>query len=530
MWSLIFVAIGGANFLGVALQFSMLGISGARLTRKLRSLSFRALLRQEMGFFDKSENSVGQLTTRLSTEATLVQGVTGDLLGSIVQMISAVVTGFVIAFLHCWRIALVLLAVFPLMGLSEAMQMKMLTGFDANDEKMYAKAGAIAAEAVDNIETVTTLCVQDNFLERYSEALESPLQLGRKKAFYSGLMFGIAEFTQQALWAIAFWVGSVFMDKQWCTFSDLLQGITGLLFAGSALGQASSFMPDVGKSKVAATNIFRLLDRRTEIDPTDDSGVAPLSKVIHGDIATNEVKFEYPTRPSIRVLDGLSLKVDHGQTLALVGESGCGKSTVLALLERFYDARQGTVALDNRNNREYAVGNLREHFGMVTQEPDLFDRTVWENIAYGLSHAAGTPVTDDMVVAAAKEANADEFICRMNEGYNTKVGPRGAHLSGGQRQRVAIARALIRQPRVLLLDECSSALDAASERLVQQALQHAARSRTTITVAHRLSSIKDADIIAVVSEGRIVECGNHEDLLSRGGTYARLVQNQIRSV
>ena len=505
----------------------MLGISGESLTRKIRGLAFRSILRQEMGFFDLRDNSVGNLTTRLATESTLVEGITGSTLGGSSLVASTLLTGFLVAFLACWRVALVVTVIFPFMAVSEATNIKMMQGFDSDAKTKFAKAGAVASEAVDNYDTLSAIGVQDVFIERYNKELEGPLKVGRKSALLGGIMYGIAEFLAQALWAIAFWVGSIFVRNENCTFPDLMEGISGLLFAGSALGQASLFLPDVGKSRVAATNVFRLIDRKSEIDATSEEGI-PSSRIsLKGTVSAEEVKFEYPTRPDVPVLRGMSVTVSPGQTLALVGESGSGKSTMVSLIERFYDPRSGKVTLDGTDARGYNVKGLRGQLGLVSQEPDLFNRSVRDNIAYGLSHEEGTPVTDSMIMEAAKTANAHEFIAGLPNGYDTEVGVRGSKLSGGQRQRVAIARSLVRSPRVLLLDEATSALDAVSERLVQDALDVASKGRTTIAIAHRLSTIKDADVIAVLKNGKVVESGKHDQLLRLNGDYATLVKNQM---
>ncbi|KAI0558614.1 ABC transporter [Gracilaria domingensis] len=505
----------------------MLGISGERLTRKLRSKAFRSILRQDIGFFDAKENSVGQLTTRLATEATLVKGVAGDALGGIAMITSTLLTGFLIAFLSCWRVALVVTVIFPAMALSEAMNIKMISGFDSDSNKKFAKAGAVASEAVDNYDTVSSIGVQDVFIEKYNEELEIPLRNGRRAAFTSGIAYGIAEALAQILWAISFWVGAIFVEREQCTFPGLMKAVSGLLFAGSSLGQASLFLPDFGKSRVAATELFRLLDRTSAIDPTSEEGIRTGGKAIDGSVSMEGLKFEYPTRPDVPVLRGLTIDVEPGKTLALVGASGSGKSTVVSLIERFYDPRSGKLCIDGVNVKDYHLRDIRGQIGLVSQEPDLFHRSVRDNIAYGLGQEDGTPVTESMIVDAAKAANAHEFITQLPEGYDTDVGTRGSKLSGGQRQRVAIARSLVRSPRVLLLDEATSALDAVSERTVQDALDAASHGRTTIAIAHRLSTIKDADVIGVVQNGKIVEKGTHQDLLSLNEVYARLVENQM---
>lgn len=525
MWSLVFLGIGGAAFLGNFFQLGMLGISGERLSRRLRQQSFRQLLKQDMGFFDEKENSLGALTTRLATEAAMVRGIAGDSLGALTFALSSIITGFLVAYLACWRVALVVTAIFPLMAVAGALQLKMMIGFDSDSEKKFAEAGAIASEAVDNFDTVTSVGVQDVFISRYEKELETPIRNGKRTALIAGFAFGLSEFLAQALWAVSFWVGSIFVRSGDCDFLQLMKAITGLLFAGMMLGNVSATMPDVSKSKVAATKIFRLLDRETKIDPTDESGETGR---INGGVETKSIKFEYPTRPDVEVLRGVSLSISPGQTLALVGASGCGKSTIVGLLQRFYDADSGEIVIDKTRIEEYRVSSLRMQLGLVSQEPDLFNRSVRDNIAYGLDHSDGTPVTDEMIERAALAANADGFIRELPDGYDTVVGPRGGRLSGGQRQRVAIARSIVREPRMLLLDEATSALDAVSERVVQEALDGLTGEFTTVMIAHRLSTVKNADVIAVMARGKIVEAGTHEQLLRiEGGEYASLVKNQL---
>ncbi|KAI0558792.1 ABC transporter [Gracilaria domingensis] len=423
-WAVLYVAIGGASFLGNFLQHAMLGISGERMTYKLRRASFRALLKQDMGFFDMKQNSLGALSTRLATEATQVKGITGDVLGSFAFGLSTVLTGFLIAYIACWRVALVVTVVFPLGAVAQMVQLKMMTGFDADSETRYAAAGTVASEAVDNFETVTSIGVQDVFLNKYSEEVDKTIGNGRRTALIAGVAFGVSEFLAQVLWAVSFWVGSIFVRDGFCGFADLMKAVTGLLFGGLMLGNLSSTMPDWGKSKIAATRIFRLLDRESLIDPTLD---VDFKKKINGDVSLEKAYFEYPTRPNIAVLRGMSVEVKSGQTLALVGASGSGKSTVVSLVERFYDVRSGSLKIDGTNIVEYDVKWVRKHVGLVAQEPDLFNRSVRDNIAYGLDHVEGTPVTDEMIVEAAKAANAHSFITELEDGTAPTGGDRTCH-------------------------------------------------------------------------------------------------------
>lgn len=523
-YSLAYLGVGAGAFVGNFLHQALMTLSGERLTKKLRMASFETILRQEIAFFDETENALGSLTTRLATEATAVQGLSGGTLGGIGFGLGAILTGFLVAYISCWKVAAVVTAIFPLMAFAGALQMKMMAGFDADADKKYQSAGAVASEAVDNFESVTAIGVQDIFTEKYNKELMIPLQKGRKSALVAGFAFGVSEFMSFALWAVSFWVGGLFVEDGSCDLADFFKAITGLLFAGMMLGQMSSIMPDLSKSQVAATKIFRLLDRKTKIDPADESGA---QSAIEGEVDLKDLEFVYPTRPDVPVLRKLSVSVGKGKTLALVGASGCGKSTVVALLERFYDPYNGNISIDGVELKELNVKWARRHMSLVSQEPDLFNRSIRDNIAYGLGHEEGTVVTDDKIIEAAKSANAHHFISELTEGYDTVVGPRGNKLSGGQRQRVAIARAIVRHPKLLLLDEATSALDAVSERLVQDALDLASADRTTVAIAHRLSTVKDADAIAVVARGKIVELGTHEQLLRVNGEYATLVKNQL---
>jgi len=285
------------------------------------------------------------------------------------------------------------------------------------------------------------------------------------------------------------------------------------------MGQASSFAPDAAKAGAAASGIFELIDRKSAIDPTDESGQKP---GITGNIELRNVHFAYPARPDVPIFKGLDLKVPAGTILALVGDSGGGKTTVISLLERFYDPSQGNILVDGTDIKTVNLKYWRSQIGLVGQEPSLFSTTIAKNIAYGREDA-----TMEEIEAAAKQANAHDFIIALPDGYNTLLGEKYTQLSGGQKQRVAIARAIIRNPKILLLDEATSALDSQSEKLVQEALERLMKGRTTIVIAHRLSTIKDAHCIAVMKGGKVVEQGTHSELLQSSGVYGNLVKRQL---
>jgi len=286
-----------------------------------------------------------------------------------------------------------------------------------------------------------------------------------------------------------------------------------------AMGQASALSGSIPKGKVAASGIFRLIDSDSEVDSSSTDGKKLTD--VKGEIEFRDVKFHYPTRPDVTVFEHFNLKVNAGKVLAIVGPSGAGKSSVVSLLERFYVTDAGNISLDGTDVKDLNIKFLRTQLGLVSQEPVLFSGTIEDNIAYGKEGA-----THEEIVAAAKAANAHNFVSEFPDQYKTQVGERGAQLSGGQKQRIAIARAIVKNPKVLLLDEATSALDAESEKVVQQALDSVMKGRTTIVIAHRLSTVKNADAIAVISGGKIAEMGTHEELLKKEGVYASLIAQQ----
>ncbi|XP_077979293.1 ATP-dependent translocase ABCB1-like [Glandiceps talaboti] len=518
---MLFVLIGVISGLAYVFQSSFFGKSGEELTLRLRHLSFTAMLRQEIGWFDDSKNSTGALTTRLATDASLVQGAAGIRIATVIQSIANMGTGIIIAFYFGWEMTLVVLACVPFMAVGGAVHMKMLAGFATADKEALEGAGKVASEAIDNIRTVASLTKESKFYELYCDLLYPPHKASLKKAHIYGLTFGFAQGMIYLVHAVAFRFGAWMIELDRMTFEEVFLVFACIAFGAMALGQASAFAPDAAKAKMAANNIFFLLDREPEIDSSSPDGLKP--DKCDSVVEFHDVKFRYPTRPDVPVLRGFNIKVNTGQRVALVGSSGCGKSTAIQLTERFYNTLDGHVSLDGKDLVELNIQWLRAQIGIVSQEPILFDRTIAENIAYGDN--SREPSMDE-IIDAAKNANIHNFIDSLPLGYETRVGDKGTQLSGGQKQRVAIARALLRNPKILLLDEATSALDTESERVVQEALDKASEGRTCIVIAHRLSTIQDADRIFVIHHGRVVEEGKHGELIAKEGVYYRLNNTQ----
>ncbi|XP_076187473.1 ATP-binding cassette sub-family B member 5 isoform X2 [Aptenodytes patagonicus] len=520
--SLMFLLLGVITLAAYIIQGFMFGKSGEILTMRLRSLSFRALLQQEVGWYDDQKNAVGVLLTRLATDASQVKGATGSRLGLMTMTVFTLLTAIVIAFVYGWQLTLLILACIPFVIATNAARVSSVSGHAAKDQKALEEAGRISTESVENIRTVASLTREEAFYERYVTSLNGPYRHSLTKAPFYGFTYGVAQCANYFINAAVFRFGAWLIAHCLSNFENVFIVFSSVIFAAANVGQSASLAPDYGKARMSAQRIFQLLDRKPLIDSYSEEG-DKLSN-FEGNIEFRNIHFVYPTRPEFQVLQGLNVKVNKGQTLALVGSSGCGKSTSIQLLERFYDPVEGQVLADGFDTRSLHLQWLRSRLGLVSQEPILFDCSIAENIRYGDN---GRVVSQEEIEEAAKAANIHTFIEKLPEKYNTRVGEKGTQLSGGQKQRIAIARALVRNPAILLLDEATSALDTESEKIVQKALDNARQGRTCIVIAHRLTTVQTADIIAVIQNGRVVEQGTHSQLLAKEGHYYALVNAQV---
>ncbi|ESO88014.1 hypothetical protein LOTGIDRAFT_126879, partial [Lottia gigantea] len=522
---LILLGIGCGSWLATFLQSYMFGISGERLTLRLRKNTFTAMLNQEMAWFDREENNTGSLTTKLATEASSIQGATGVRLGMAFQNISSMGIALVIAFIFGWKLSLLISAFLPFIVIAGAIQIKILAGVAGKNKTALENAGKVAVESLDNIRTVTSFSLQERFQKMYSTQLARPYRRALGKAHLAGAAFGFSQSVIFFAYAASFYYGAYLIRQNEMDYVSVFRVFVAIVFGAYALGQASAFAPDASKAKMAARDICHLLDRKPTIDCNNVTGTIP--QQISSAINFRNVRFGYPTRPDINVLKGLDINIEAGQTVALVGTSGCGKSTVIQILQRLYDPYSGNILIGGSKVSDLNIQWLRSQIGLVSQEPVLFNRSIKDNIVYGdLSRTVST----EEVISAARKANIHHFIMQLPKSYDTTVGEKGSQLSGGQKQRIAIARALIRNPKILLLDEATSALDTESEKVVHEALETARVGRTCIIIAHRLSTIQSADNIVVIRNGTVIEQGSHSELLKIQGFYYKLYTAQNKTL
>ncbi|PIA58600.1 hypothetical protein AQUCO_00500497v1 [Aquilegia coerulea] len=500
------------------LEHLCFGIMGERLTLRVREKMFAAILSNEIGWFDDTNNNSSMLSSRLEADATLLKTIVVDRSTILLQNLSLVVTSFVIAFILNWRITLVVMATYPLLVSGHISEKLFMKGYGGNLSKAYLKANMLAGEAVSNMRTVAAFCSEEKVIDLYARELEDPAKQSFRRGQIAGLFYGISQFFLFSSYGLALWYGSVLMSKELAGFKSVMKSFMVLIVTALAMGETLAMAPDIIKGNQMVSSVFEIMDRKTNV--VADVG-EEVSRV-EGTIEMRGIEFCYPSRPDIIIFKEFNLKVRAGKSMALVGSSGSGKSTVVALILRYYDPKTGKVMIDGKDIKNLKLKSIRKHIGLVQQEPALFATSIYENILYGRDGAS-----EGEVIEAAKLANAHTFISSLPEGYSTKVGERGVQLSGGQKQRVAIARAVLKNPAILLLDEATSALDVESERVVQQALDRLMKNRTTIMVAHRLSTIKNADQISVLHEGKVVEQGNHSTLIENmHGPYFKLINIQ----
>jgi len=494
-------------------------VAGERVVAQLRGDLFQSIIGQDVAFFDTSRT--GELTNRLASDTTVLQNtVTVNVSMGLRFTIGAI--GAVLLLLYMSpKLAGLAMAVVPVVALAAAGYGRIIRRLSKEVQDALAASTEIAEETFSGLRTVRAFARESVEEKRYRDAVDLSYVLAAKRALANGAFAGVAGFAGYTALALVVWYGGHMVTDGTMSMGELTAFLIYTMMLAVSLGALSGLYGDFMRAAGASARVFELIDQTATLE---DSGGEKLVEV-RGAVRLDAVSFTYPSRPDIPVLTGISLSIDPGEVVALVGPSGSGKSTVAALLARFYDPDAGTISLDGHDLRTLDPQHLRRHIGVVAQEPVLFATSIRENIAYGCANAG-----IEEVRAAARAANAETFIDDFPEGFDTTVGERGIRLSGGQKQRIAIARALLKDPRILVLDEATSALDSESEHLVQEALDRLMAGRTTLVIAHRLSTVRDATTVAVLDEGRVIESGSHDQLIARNGLYRKLVERQFETV
>ncbi|OTB18178.1 hypothetical protein K445DRAFT_314988 [Daldinia sp. EC12] len=529
--ALYFFIIGIARFVLTFAYSSLFTLAAYRIARNIRHSYLKAGLSQEVAYFDAGTG--GSIAMQAASNGKLIQAGASEKLGLVFQGLSAFISAFVLAFTTQWKLTLITCCIAPavliVMGVSSTIE----ASLESKILKIHAQAGSFTESILSSIRTVHAFGLRSRLMKDLDKYLQASRALGNKKSPLLGCMFSAEYAIIFAGMGLCFWQGIGMLARgEIDEEGDLFTVLMSVIVAAISLTSIAPYMIDFTRAAAAAAELFRLIDRTSAIDPFDQRGEHPTQ--VTGTIDFDHVTFNYPMRPSVTVLNDFGLHIPAGKVTALVGASGSGKSTIIGLIERWYNPVSGTVKLDGRSIDQLNLQWLRQHVRLVQQEPVLFFGTVFDNIANGL---IGTPWENDTpsaklvrVKEAARIAFADEFIANLPNGYDTVIGERGGLLSGGQKQRVAIARSIVSQPTVLLLDEATSALDPQSEEIVQKALDNVSKGRTTIMIAHKLATIRNADNIVVMEKGRIIEQGTHSSLLERNGVYSRLVRAQDLSV
>lgn len=529
--------------LGNLVAYSILGFASAMISQEImnsyRTEIFDNIIRQDMTFFDDPDNTTGALTSRLSTEPDALQDLLSSNIALILTILVNLFSSCILAIAYGWKLGLVLtFGALPPLVASGYARMLLELKLDNDTASRFANSAGIASEAIMAIRTVASLVLEREILAKYEDSLRYIAKSSARSIVGTMFWYSLSQSISFLAMALGFWYGGRLMSFGEYTSQQFYTVFIAVIFSGEAAANLFLYTSSITNAQGAANYVFNL--RRGVRDDMKDSQPSVDRDLYNkGDdkravmVECKDLEFSYPRRKEIKVLKGVSPSIQAGQFVAFVGASGCGKTSMISLLERFYEPTNGAIYLDGVKSQSIKLKKYRKHIALVQQEPVLYQGSIRENISMGAEDGPSS-VSEEGILEACRQANIDTFISSLPEGLSTPCGTLGLQFSGGQRQRIAIARALIRKPRLLLLDEATSSLDTESERAVQAALDAAVKvesphqngKRTTIAVAHRLSTIKSADTIFVFSQGRIVESGRHEELIQKKGVYYQMCLGQ----
>ncbi len=505
-----------------ATRFYFVSWLGERVTSDIRSAVYAHVLKQSPVFFETTQT--GEVLSRLTTDTTLIQTVVGTSISMALRNVLLLTGGLLMMFLTSAKLSSIILVMLVMVILPIVVFGRRVRKLSRASQDRIADASGLAGEMLNAVGVVQAYAQEAREARRFGDAVETAFKTAIARIRARSLLTVIAILLVFGAIVFVLWLGAHAVLEGTMSAGELGQFILYAMIVAGAIGALSEVIGDAQRAAGASERLLELLAEQSPIMSPALPRALPPRAANGAALRIEHIDFRYPSRPDSLALSGLSIAVNPGETVAIVGPSGAGKTTLFQLLQRFYDPEQGSIRLDGIDLRELALADLRNAIGIVPQDTVVFSANAMENIRYGRPDA-----TDDEVMAAARLAAAHEFIERLPEGYQSFLGDRGVRLSGGQRQRIAIARALLKNPPLLLLDEATSALDAESERLVQRALEAAMEGRTTLVIAHRLATVQRATRIIVMEHGRIVETGTHAELVDAGGLYASLAALQFDS-
>uniref|UniRef100_A0A0E0QEF7 MDR-like ABC transporter n=1 Tax=Oryza rufipogon TaxID=4529 RepID=A0A0E0QEF7_ORYRU len=491
--------------------------SSERQLARMRLAFLRSVLNQEVGAFD-TDLTTAKIITGVTNHMSVIQDAIGEKLGHFVASFSTFFAGIIIAFASCWEVALLSFLVIPLILVIGATYTKQMNGISLSRNAIVSEATSIVEQTLSHIKTVFSFVGEKRAMRSFVRCMDNQYKLSKKEAVIKGIGLGLFQAVTFCSWALMVWIGAVAVTSRKATGGGTIAAIMSILFGAISITYAAPDLQTFNQAKAAGKEVFKVIKRKPSISYEKHGSV--LGKV-HGEIKFRRVHFAYPSRQDKPILQGFSLSIPAGKVVALVGSSGCGKSTVISLLQRFYDPTSGSILIDGHSIKKLDLESLRRNIASVSQEPSLFSGTIKDNLRIGKMDA-----NDDEITKAARTANVHSFISKLPNEYLTEVGERGVQLSGGQKQRIAIARAMLKDPPILLLDEATSALDSESEKLVQDALEKAMSGRTVILIAHRMSTIVNADTIVVVENGKVAQTGTHQELIEKSTFYSNVCSMQ----
>jgi len=505
---------------GTFSRFYLMSWIGERVSNDIRKAVFNRIVTLHPSYFE--ENRSGELMSRLTTDTTLLQSIIGSSFSMALRSALMLIGGLIMLLVTNLKLTLVVVACVPLVLVPMMIFGRKVRKLAGSSQDAIADISTYAGEVIQNIKVVQSYSHEEREQQAFALETEKAFNVAKKRIKQRSFLIAAVIFLTFTAISVMLWVGGSDVLAGVMTGGELGAFVFYAIMVAMSVATVAEVYGELQRAAGAAARLLELLDVKSEIENPLNPQDEKLLNNSHAVIALENVSFSYPSRPDVQALNKINLTIEQGKTVALVGPSGAGKTTLFELLQRFYDPSDGTLKFDDINIKDLSLNALRSKMGMVAQNPILFSADVMHNIRYGKPDA-----TDEQVYAAAKYAHADEFIQQLPQGYNSFLGEQGVRLSGGQKQRIVLARAILKDPEILLLDEATSALDAQSEHHVQAALEHLMKTRTTLIIAHRLATVKHADMIVVMEHGKIIATGSHQQLLQSSPLYQRLCELQF---